>query len=163
MKQLLVQFAAYNVWANKLLLERLSQLPGDIVHKDMGSSFASIYKTLVHMMEVESVWWQRMKLQEHILIPEKDPAENLETLSKKLLSLSKQWSEWVQQTNDKNLEHVFSYYNTKKEFFKQPVYEVLLHLFNHQSYHRGQIVTMMRQNDVDKIPATDFIAFARKK
>ncbi|HEY5463700.1 MAG TPA: DinB family protein [Hanamia sp.] len=163
MKQILQQYSAYNLWANTILLGRIAQLPGEIVHKEMGSSFGSIYKTFVHLMEVESVWWQRLKLQEHVQMPEKDTDENLEVLSKKLLTLSKQWSDWVQDANEKNIEHVFGYYNSKKEFFKQPVYEVLMHVFNHQTYHRGQIVTMMRQNGVDKIPATDFIAFCRKK
>lgn len=162
MKQLLQQYSAYNLWANTILSGRLAQLPGDILHKDMGSSFGSIYKTVVHLMEVESLWWQRLKLQEHVQMPEKDPEENFEELSIKLLVLSKQWNGWVKEANEKNIEHVFGYYNSKKEFFKQPVYEVLLHLFNHQTYHRGQIVTMMRQNGVDKIPATDFIVFSRK-
>jgi uncharacterized damage-inducible protein DinB len=163
MKQLLLQYAAYNLWANKVLLERLTQLPHEILHKEMGSSFGSIYKTVVHLMEVESVWWQRLKLQEHVQMPEKDPEENFKKLSKKLSVLSKQWNDWVQEASEINIEHVFGYYNTKKVFFKQPVYEVLMHVFNHQTYHRGQVVTMMRQNGVDKIPATDFIAFSRKK
>jgi len=163
MKQLLQQYSAYNLWANTILSGRLAQVPGDILHKDMGSSFGSIYKTMVHLMEVENVWWQRLKLQERIIVPEKDAEENFEKVSKELVMISKQWSDWVHEANEKNIEHVFGYYNSKKEFFKQPVYELLMHLFNHQTYHRGQIVTMMRQNGVDKIPATDFIAFSRKK
>ncbi len=163
MKELLQQYAAYNFWAHKILLDKSAQLSQEILHKNMGSSFGSIYKTFVHLMEVESVWWQRLKLQEHVVMPEKDPDENFEELSKKLLTLSKQWKDWVNEANEKNVTHVFSYYNTKKEFFKQPVYEMLLHLFNHATYHRGQIITMMRQNGIDKIPATDFIVFSRKK
>ena len=162
MKELLQQYAAYNFWANKILLEKLAQIPDEILHKNMGSSFESIYKTLAHLMEVESIWWQRLKLQEHVQLPEKDSDENFTELSKKLLTLSKQWSEWVYDANEKNLTHVFGYQNTKKEFFKQPVNEVLLHLFNHQTYHRGQVITLLRQSGIDKIPATDFIVFCRK-
>jgi uncharacterized damage-inducible protein DinB len=40
---------------------------------------------------------------------------------------------------------------------------MLLHLFNHNTYHRGQLVTMLRQLGMDKIPATDFIVWSRKK
>ncbi len=163
MKPLLEKYASYNFWANKILLEKCTQLPVEIIHKNMSSSFESIYKTLFHMMEVESVWWQRLKLQEHVNLPEKDPEENFEGLSKKLLKSSQQWSNWVQEANEKNITHVFGYQNTHKEYFKQPVYEMLLHLFNHQTYHRGQIITMMRQNGIDKLPPTDFIAFSRKK
>lgn len=163
MKDLFEKYAAYHLWANKILLEKSAQIPEEILHKETGSSFGSIYKTFVHLMEVESIWWQRLKLQEHVLMPEKDPDENFEVLSAKLLALSKQWSDWVHEANEKSITHVFGYQNTKKEFFKQPVYEMLLHLFNHATYHRGQIITMMRQNGIDKIPATDFIVFSRKK
>ncbi|MEO9021755.1 MAG: DinB family protein [Ginsengibacter sp.] len=163
MKEVFVKYAAYNFWANKILLGRLVQIPTDVLHKDMGSSFGSIYKTLVHTMEVESIWWQRIKLAEHVLLPEKDPEEDFEVLSKKIIESSKQWSDWVSNATENNITHVFGYYNTKKAYFKQPVYEVLLHLFNHQTYHRGQIITMLRQSGIDKIPATDFIVFSRKK
>jgi len=163
MKQLLAQYAAYNLWANKILLEKLAQVSKEIVHKEMGSSFGSIYKTVFHLIKAESIWWQRLKLQEHIQLPENDADENFSELSKKWSSLSKQWSDWAKETNEKYINHVFGYYDAKKEYFKQPVYEMLLHLFNHQTFHRGQIITMLRQNGIEKIPATDFIVFSRSK
>jgi uncharacterized damage-inducible protein DinB len=58
---------------------------------------------------------------------------------------------------------VFHYQNTKKEQFKQPIYQVLLHMFNHSTYHRGQLVTMLRQLGVQKLPSTDFIVWSRRK
>ena len=163
MKQLLQQYAAYNVWANKIITERITQLSTEIIHKEMNSSFSSIYKTVVHLMDVESIWWQRLKLQEHVEWPGKIFNGNFEELSQQLLLLSKQWNDWIQSTNEANLTHVFAYQNSKKEHFKQPVYEMLLHLFNHQTFHRGQLITMLRQNGVEKIPPTDFIVFSRNK
>jgi uncharacterized damage-inducible protein DinB len=163
MKQLLQQYAGYNFWANKIITERIAQLPQDTIQKEMNSSFGSMYKTVVHLMDVESIWWQRLKLQEHVEWPGKSFDGNFEELSRQLLFLSKQWHDWIQNSNEVNIEHVFGYQNSKKEFFKQPVYEMLLHLFNHQTFHRGQLVTMIRQNGIEKIPATDFIVFSRSK
>ena len=45
--------------------------------------------------------------------------------------------------------------------FSQPLYQLLLHVFNHATYHRGQLVTILRQLDVQNIPQTDFIAWSR--
>ena len=163
MKQLLQQYAAYNLWANKIITDRIAQLPAGIIQKEMNSSFSSIYKTALHLMDAEGMWWQRLKLEEHVARPSNTFEGNFEELSQQFLSFSKQWSDWVLNANEVNLTHVFGYQNSKKEFFKQPVYEMLLHLFNHQTFHRGQLVTMMRQNGIDKIPATDFIVFSRKK
>ena len=163
MKELLQKLEAYNLWANKILLAKLKTVPSNIMHKETGSSFGSIYKTVVHLTEVEEIWWQRVKLKERVELPEKDSEEILELVSQRLLSSSSQWNEWIKEADEKNLTHVFGYYNSRKEYFKQPVNEVLLHLFNHQTYHRGQIATLLRQNGIDKIPATDFIVFARIK
>ena len=163
MKQLLQQYAAYNIWANKTITERIAQLQEDIIYKETASSFSSIYKTVVHLMDVESLWWQRLKLAEHPIWPGKTFDGNFEKLTAELIFLSKHWYDWVSNATEINFTHVFAYHNSKKGYFKQPVYEMLLHLFNHQTYHRGQLVTMMRQNGIEKIPATDFIVFSRKK
>ena len=162
MRQLLQQYAAYNLWANKRIVDTASRLNEDQVDKEIVSSFPSVYKTVMHMMEVENVWWQRLQLVEQPT-PSGWFTGNFNELSKKLLALSQQWQNWMGNTNDANIDHVFAYYNFQKEYFKQPVYEMLLHLFNHQTLHRGQLIMMFRQLGVDKIPPTDFIVFARGK
>ncbi|MBA2250918.1 MAG: DinB family protein [Chitinophagaceae bacterium] len=160
MKQLLQQYAAYNIWANKKISDVVSQLSEEQIHQEIVSSFPSVYKTMLHLMEVENAWWERLKLVEH-------PAMsgwftgNFADLIKKWMELSLQWEAWIRQTNDVNIMHVFAYQNSKKEHFKQPVYEMLLHLFNHQTFHRGQLITMLRQLGIEKIPPTDFIVFSR--
>ena len=162
MKQLLQQYAAYNTWANKKILETAKLLSEEQINKDIVSSFPSVYKTVLHLMEVENVWWERLKLAEHTTLSGWFTG-NFDELSKKLLELSQQWHDWIQNANEVNITHVFAYQNSKKEHFKQPVYEMLLHLFNHQTFHRGQLVTMFRQLGLDKIPPTDFIVFSRSK
>ena len=162
MKQLLQQYAAYNIWANKKILETANQLSEEQINKGIVSSFPSVYKTVLHLMEVENVWWERLQLVENTTLSGWFTGD-FDELSKKLLGLSQQWHDWIQNTNDVNISHVFAYQNSKKEQFKQPVYEMLLHLFNHQTFHRGQLVTMFRQLGLDKIPPTDFIVFSRKK
>ncbi|MBA3674882.1 MAG: DinB family protein [Chitinophagaceae bacterium] len=162
MKQLLQQYAAYNLWANKKIIETANQLSEEQVNKEIVSSFPSVYKTFLHLMEVEYVWWERLKLTEHDT-PSGWFTGDFTELSKKLLELSRQWQEWIESANEVNITHVFAYQNSKKEHFKQPVYEMLLHLFNHQTLHRGQLITMFRQLGLNKIPPTDFIVWSRKK
>ncbi len=162
MKQLLQQYAAYNLWANKKIIETANLLSADQINKEIISSFPSVYKTMAHLLEVENAWWERLKLLEHPLMPGWFTGDFNE-LTKKLLELSRQWQEWIESANEVNIAHVFAYQNSKKEHFKQPVYEMILHLFNHQTLHRGQIITMFRQLGLDKIPPTDLIVFARKR
>ena len=115
------------------------------------------------MLDAESIWWQRLKLNEHILVPSSQNGMNFNEASEQLLRTSASLEEWVKNANEVNLTHVFEYRNTKKELFKQPVFEVIIHMVNHGTYHRGQIVTMLRQLNISKIPGTDFVLFRRKK
>lgn len=163
MKQLLHQYASYNLWANRRVCDRIIQLPEQLSDVAVPSSFPSIRKTVLHLWDVESIWWQRLRLAERDIEPSEGFTGNIKDLVSELLKTSAIWQRWILETNDANISHVFAYKNSKKEHFKQPVYEMLLHLFNHQTYHRGQIISMFHALGVDKIPATDFILFSRKK
>ncbi len=115
------------------------------------------------MLDAESIWWQRMKLQEKIDRPSDTFTGNMQVLSQQLQQQNRSWQDWVAGANEHALQHEFIYYNSRKERFKQPVYQMLLHMFNHGTYHRGQLVTMLRELGVEKIPATDFIVWSRRK
>ncbi|MEP7164953.1 MAG: DinB family protein [Ferruginibacter sp.] len=163
MKKLLLQYAAYNMWANQRMIDSVSNLTDDQINREINSSYKSIYATLLHLLDAESIWWQRVKLQEQIDVPSSGFNGSILELGNNLMKQSKQWKEWVDLATEAALEHEFIYRNSKKEQFKQPVNEVLIHLFNHQSYHRGQLITMFRQVGVEAVPNTDFTSFSRKK
>ena len=162
MKEILAQYATYNLWANQQLINVINNLPEDVADAEINISFSSIKKTLQHLNVVEFIWWQRQKLVESILPPEAKN-QTVAEIGKELLSHSLQWKEWVEKSTVAAFEHEFVYRNSKREQFKQPIYQMLIHLFNHQTYHRGQLVTMLRQVGVEKIPATDFIEWSRRK
>jgi uncharacterized damage-inducible protein DinB len=163
MKELLKLYASYNVWANQKLTELILSLSPEKHEEEINSSFSSLLKTVLHIWDAESMWWQRLKLQERILRPSEEFKGNMQEAIYSLLQQSRQWEEWVNSASDLSLDHVFQYQNTKREVFKQPVYQVLLHIFNHGTYHRGQLVTMLRQLGQTKIPQTDFVVWSRKK
>ena len=163
MKELLQQFAAYNIWANQKIMELILALPEEKHLAEMPSSFSSLHKTILHMWDAESAWWQRMKLQERLVMPSENFKGTLKDLVNGLMQQSNQWLDWISSASDIALDHVFQYQNSKKEQFKQPIYQMVLHIFNHSTYHRGQLINMLRQLGVDKLPATDFIVWSRKK
>lgn len=158
-----MQYATYNSWANGLILATIGSLSSEQQQAEVRSSFPGLFKTVLHMLDAESIWWQRIRLQEKIEIPSKTFSGEMNELSQRLLKQDKLWENWVASLNEHGLQHEFIYYNSKKERFKQPVYQMLLHLFNHGTYHRGQLVTILRQLGVEKIPQTDFAVWSRKK
>lgn len=162
MKQIFEQYSLYNVWANQRMIDIIAVLPEETVKRTVASSFSSLYLTLLHLWNTESIWWQRLKLIETVELPG-DENNTIQEVAAGLMAQSKQWNEWIEKSTPAALEHEFIYRNSKKEQFKQPVYQMLLHLFNHGTYHRGQLVTILRQLEITTIPATDFIVWSRKK
>lgn len=161
MKELLKQYATYNIWASQKIIDIILSLPEEKQMAEMPSSYNSLYKTVLHIWDAESIWWQRMKLQERIDVPSQNFKGTMKELVDGLMQQSKRWEEWIMNASDLSIEHVFQYKTLSKEQFKQPTWQMLLHVFNHGTYHRGQLINMLRQSGVQKLPATDFIIWAR--
>ncbi len=154
-KSLLQQYAAFNLWANQRLLDALGEFPEAQLQQEITSSFQGIIKTLLHMLDAESIWWQRLKLVEHITRPSENFDGAFAEFRQQLLQQSGLYASWVEAANDNQLLHVFAWVK-EKEQHKMQVCGMLMHLFNHNSFHRGQIVVMMRQLGCSRIPNTDF-------
>jgi len=163
MKDLLKQYATYNVWANQKITDLILTLSEEQQHKEIASSFSSLHKTIHHLWDAESIWWQRMKLHERIIRPSENFKGPTNDIVNGLMNQSRQWEEWVSNASELSLSHVFQYQTDKKEHYKLPVQQMLVHVFNHGTYHRGQLVTMLRQLGIEKIPSTDFSAWVRRK
>ena len=162
MKEILRQYAAYNIWATKLLVDCIKHLSEDDIHKEIASSFPSLYKTVQHMWLAEEVWWQRMKLVENIDLQSQKFTGDFIEMTEQLAKQSLLRKNWIEEANDNQLSHVFAYIRNKEQN-KMPVYQMLHHVFNHATYHRGQLVTLLRQLGVEKIPGTDFFTFVKGK
>jgi len=159
-KELLLDLARYNAWADKRLLDAILALPGEIPDRPVLSSFPTLTATFTHLLWAETTWLRRLKLQENILQDE-DFRGKFPELSTRLQSHHATLVQWIDGQEEVFFSHVIAYYNSKKHHFKMPVSECLTQLLNHGTYHRGQVVTMLRELAVSSIPGTDYIVFKR--
>jgi len=161
-KELLQHFAAYNVWANQRLAETTLPISESTLVQHVVGSFPSIKSTILHLLDAESIWWQRLKLESDI----KRPSDQFTGSTKDALDLlavqNQAWKNWVEQASITEIQNKFSYRTMRNEPFTQPVYDLLLHIFNHATYHRGQWVNQLRECGIVSIPATDYIVFSRQ-
>ena len=95
MKELLKQYAAYNIWASQRIMDIILALPEEKQMAEVPSSFNSLYKTVLHMLDAENIWWQRMKMEERINVPSENFKGTMRELVNTLSQQSKQWEEWV--------------------------------------------------------------------
>ena len=161
MKDLLLQYAEYNLWANGKLINAINELTDEQQHKKIISSFDSIYKTLFHVWRAGYMWRERFKTGKNIGEPKDNFDNSAKNVGEALLQQDKLWIEFVNQSTDDSLKKILTYKNLHGDEFSESVYLLLHHIFNHSTYHRGQLVTMIRQVGVEKIPSTDFIAWVR--
>ena len=163
MKEILQHYAAYNIWATKIIIDRINKLPEEKLTQEVTSSFSSIYKTVQHMWRAEELWWQRMKLVENPVAQSDHFTGSFAELYSQFSKQSLLWKEWIDKAGDMQLNHVFAFIRSKEQI-KMVVHDMLLHVFNHATFHRGQLVTMLRQlGETDKIPSTDFSTYCRQR
>jgi uncharacterized damage-inducible protein DinB len=159
-KELLLQYARYSQWAHKRLLDLINSLTEEQHHLTVPSSFNSLYKTVFHIWGAETLWLARIK-QETAKISGDPFSGSMKDISKALETLDQQWVDWLAGIEDSRLTEKIHYSNMAGQVFYQPYDLLLTHIFNHNTYHNGQLVTMMRVLAVEKIPATDFVAWTR--
>ncbi|MHB8753582.1 MAG: DinB family protein [Candidatus Acidiferrales bacterium] len=150
----------YNSWANRRALDACARLSTAQLTQNVNSSFPSVRDTLAHIMLVEWLWLERWLGRSPGF-----PTENFPDL----VSLRSRWQKiesdllkFVRALSAADLDRVVTYRNTKGNSFSDRIWQMLQHLVNHGTYHRGQITTLLRQLDATPV-ATDLIAFYRER
>jgi uncharacterized damage-inducible protein DinB len=158
MKNLLVQYTAYNIWANTQFGILLSDLDPALYDKEIISSFPSLRKTVHHIWDAELIWLSRMKNQVIVWPPS---AQFANPAIDEFVNCSKAFDEFVRFQDDDFLKSTTTYKNTKGKEFTNLNSGIIMHCMNHSTSHRGQLVTMLRTIGITQIPATDLIGFLR--
>src|SRR5262249_51878135 len=121
--------------------------------RDLGASFRSIQGTLVHIMWGEWRWLQFWKAGS--FTPEIDPASfpDVAALQARWTPLEEEQQEFADGLTDPALAAPRTIVD-----HSYPLGALIQHLVNHSTYHRGQVVTLLRQLG-HPAPATDFRRF----
>lgn len=152
---------AYNSWADNRIFEALAQLPAEQYLADMKGSHGGIHTTLSHLVGAEKIWLERfMGVPTEPFLDAKS-IPSLSDLKKIWEKIGYDTAKWLGTTGDKKLQETFTMKNIKGEASTQIYWQAFQHLVNHSTYHRGQIITLLRQIGV-KPPSTDLILFYRE-
>ena len=161
MKGLLDKYAAYHVWANSLMTERVLLLEPEKLVQPVPSSFPSIRSTYIHMLNAERIWWDRLQKESPVILPVDDMVIAFSEIISEMQDQSIRWKNYVTENAEEVFLQSMEYKNLQGKLFVQPIGEMLLHMFNHGTYHRGQLITMMRILGETQMPQTDFILYSR--
>lgn len=158
MRDLFALMASYNTWMNAKLYESANELSPDELRADRGAFFKSVLGTLNHIVVADRIWLQRFA--EHPsshgalaalrLLP--TPRSLNEILFSDLSELSAHRKmldgaieRWVESLTDSDLSQVLCYTTLKGARVCKRYSGLVLHFFNHQTHHRGQVTTLLSQ------------------
>jgi uncharacterized damage-inducible protein DinB len=157
----LARYVNYNIWANKAIADFLVDKDQNLLDKEIISSFSSIRKTIFHIADAQHIWIQRLKGTSPSDWPSKTmrPDEAITSL----INTSMLFALHCENKSDSFWNEVISFATMDGTQYKESVANIIMHVNNHSTFHRGQLITMFRQVGFEgKMPRTDLIAYLRE-
>ena len=143
--------AEYNAWMNRKLYRVCADVPDELRKKDLGAFFGSIHGTLNHLLLADLVWFGRFTGQ-----PPQAKALNQELYSgfdelrREREAMDLRILDWTRALSRQRLGEPFTYTSLSDHKTRtRPFWVLVVHLFNHQTHHRGQLTTLLTQLRLD--------------
>lgn len=150
----------YSGWASRKLVDAVGQLSPEERIRPMGVSHESLQKTLGHIYAADRAWYSRT-VDPSTPVPPLGEHHTMEALTGDWQELQKKWEAWTDSLADRDLERVFEFKLRDGTAGQAVVWQIVMHVVNHATLHRGQVMAMLRQLGV-KPPATDLIYYYRE-
>ncbi|MDE3108651.1 MAG: DinB family protein [Acidobacteriota bacterium] len=152
----------FNAWANNRTLDACAALTPEQLTRDLGSSFKSVRDTLAHIYGAQWIWLERWHGRIPSGLPSAADFPDLEVLRRRFAEIDRNLVDYAASLTSDDLQRAISYKTTAGSPQTQPLWQMLQHLANHGTYHRGQIAAMLRQLGT-KASSTDLIGFYRER
>lgn len=164
-----ILMAAYNRWMNAKVYAAAGRLPAHELAADRHAFFGSIIGTLNHIVVADTIWLHRLAAHpsNHAVL---DPVRrmprpaaldlvlfgDLHALENHRQMLDEVIIDWAASLTEADLRHVLSYANMKGVPARKRFSNLVMHFFNHQTHHRGQVTTLLFQAGQD-VGVTDLL------
>ena len=149
MNDYFVRLFQFNNWANKIVCNFLIQ--NQIDDSDCISLMS-------HLLLAQSNWYKRIIGEQN-----DQPVWNIIELPELLKQLEENgivWLDYVRTLDPGHFGKSMDYHNMAGQPFRNSIQDTLVHVVNHATYHRGQIILRIRESGFVP-PSTDYIQFAR--
>ena len=153
----------YHYWARDRVLEATAALDATQYNKDLGSSFKSIRDTLTHTYAAEWAWYQRWHGTSPSGLVSPDQFDDLGALRAAWADHERKMRAFVDGLSDADIDRVIEFTLLNGTQGASPLGQMVQHVVNHASYHRGQVTTMLRQLGASPAKSMDMIAYYRAK
>jgi uncharacterized damage-inducible protein DinB len=164
MKEHFSLMADYNAWANARLYRMTARLPDADYRRDAGAYFGGLHGTLNHLLVADRIWMQRLTGSGP------QPAALNEILFQDFtqLSAARQAEDarivaYVASLSAAQLQEDWDYRTLSGAPQRQRRRDILAHLFNHQTHHRGQAHAILTGLGVREPEPLDLLILQRER
>jgi uncharacterized damage-inducible protein DinB len=156
------QLFDYNAWANRRALDAAEKLSPEQFVQRIESSFPSVRDTLAHIYGAEWIWLERFHGRSPSGLPAAAEFTDVNSLRQRWLEHEELLLTFVRGSTQADLDRELEYKTLKFGVYRNPLWQSMLHVINHGTYHRGQVTTMLRQLGAQPI-LTDLMHFYRER
>ncbi|HTS27304.1 MAG TPA: DinB family protein [Bryobacteraceae bacterium] len=150
----------YTVWASRKLVSAAAQLPPAELVRDFQTADRSVLDTLVHVYAADRLWLARFEGQSpSSLISDDD--RSMSVLQNEWPALHERWREWGAALTDDRVLAPLAYTDMSGRPWSQPLWQLVLHVVNHGTHHRGQVSGFLRSMG-HRPPQVDLIYYYRE-
>ena len=159
LKAYFIELSAYNSWANYKAMDWLSQIDDEQWERANVSSFSSVRNTTVHLASAEKIWidfWTSVKDPVYLsaeFAGTKDELINIWSAASKGLE------NFIQRHPEEEYMSSVKFVYPNGKTGHMPYYQTFAHIINHSTYHRGQLVTLLRQAGYNQFSSIDLATY----
>jgi len=153
----------YHYWARDRMLDALTPLSPEQFTRDIGNSFGSVRDTVAHIHAAEWIWLARWQGESPTSLPSADRFPDVHAVRTGWQDHEAKLRAFFAGLDDVGLARVVHYRLTNGTASASALWQMLQHVVNHATYHRGQVTTMLRQLGATPPKSQDLIAFYRER
>ncbi len=152
----------YTKWANHRVVRAAATLGVSDYKRDLGSSYGGVRGTLAHILGAEWIWLERWKGVSPPRLPDEGEFPDILDLRSRWKAIEEHRDSWFKNLSEAAVRQRISYRNLEGKSFEAPLWQLIQHVANHSTYHRGQVVTMLRMLGA-KAVSTDLVLWDRER
>jgi uncharacterized damage-inducible protein DinB len=160
-KRALSRLIDYTIWANHRLMRACATVAVDDFRRELGGSFGGIRGTLAHILWAEWIWLERWKGISPSGLPDESEFETILALRDRWKLIEDHRGTWLFALPPDDVAAIIRYRTTEGVPYEAPLWQLVQHVANHSTYHRGQVTSMLRQLGARTV-ATDMVALDRE-
>jgi uncharacterized damage-inducible protein DinB len=158
-KKYFIELAKYNNWTDDIIMDWISQISERQWEQNIESSFSTIKETVIHIVSAKKIWldfWLKKPKPTYLSANFEGNKQGLILIWKKA---SSDLEKFVHEYPESEYKQPVTVYYPNGKKVEMAFWKTLPHFVNHATYHRGQLVTMLRQSGFSDFKNTDLFTY----